>query len=61
MNRTDLECTEALLDFLEASPVSFAAVKETARRLEEKGYRRLSFQTPWTLENGGRYYVTRFR
>ena len=59
MNRTDLECTEALLDFLEASPVSFAAVKETARRLEEKGYRRLSFQTPWTLENGGRYYVTR--
>ena len=59
MNRTDLECTEALLDFLEASPVSFAAVKETARRLEEKGYRRLSFQSPWTLENGGRYYVTR--
>ena len=46
MNRTDLECTEALLDFLEASPVSFAAVKETARRLEEKGYRRLSFQSP---------------
>ena len=59
MNRSDLDCTNALLDFLEASPVSFAAVREVARRLEEQGYKRLSFQTPWTLENGGRYYVTR--
>ena len=59
MNRSDIECTNALLDFLEASPVSFAAVREVAARLEAKGYERLSFQTPWTLRDGGRYYVTR--
>ena len=59
MNRSDLDCTNALLDFLEASPVSFAAVKEVEKRLDANGYTRLSFQSPWTLENGGRYYVTR--
>lgn len=59
MNRSDLACTQALLDFLESSHVSFAAVKEVEKRLDANGYRRLTFQTPWTLEDGGRYYVTR--
>lgn len=59
MNRSDLACTQALLDFLESSPVSFAAVKEVEKRLDANGYRRLTFQTPWTLEDSGRYYVTR--
>ena len=59
MNRSDLDCTNALLDFLEASPVSFAAVKEVAARLEAQGFERLSFRDSWTLKEGGRYYVTR--
>ena len=59
MNHSDLACTKALLDFLEKSPVSFAAVEETEKRLNAHGYTRLSMQTPWTLQKGGRYYVTR--
>ena len=31
-----------LLDFLNASPVNFFAVKEIARRLEAKGYKRIN-------------------
>ena len=42
MNRSDLDCTNALLDFLEASPVSFAAVKGVGMRLDATGYMRLS-------------------
>ena len=54
MNRT-----EQLLDFLEKCPVSFAAVAELSKQLDAQGFMRLSFSEPWTLKNGGRYYVTR--
>ena len=59
MNHSDLAYTKALLDFLEKSPVSFAAVREVEKRLEACGYTRLSMQSPWELAKGGRYYVTR--
>lgn len=56
---TDLNRTNALLDFIERSPVCFAAVETAQSMLEEKGYIRLSFQSPWDLTPGGKYYVTR--
>ncbi len=59
MNQTDLDRTNALLDFIERSPVSFAAVKTAGQMLEDAGYVRLSFQTSWNLEPGKKYYVTR--
>lgn len=59
MNRSDLDRTNALLDFIRRSPVSFATVAEAQRMLEEAGYTRLSFQSAWTLTPGGRYYITR--
>ena len=59
MNCSDLERTNALLDFIERSPVSFATVKEAQALLEANGYVRLSFQSDWTLKPDGRYYVTR--
>ncbi|MBR0507317.1 MAG: M18 family aminopeptidase [Clostridia bacterium] len=59
MNRSDLDRTNALLDFIERSPVSFAAVREAESMLEQSGFRRLSFTNPWTLEPNGKYYVTR--
>lgn len=59
MNQSDLDRTSALLDFIERSPVSFAAVREAASMLEANGYVRLSFQTAWDLIPGGKYYVTR--
>ncbi len=59
MSLSDLDRTNALLDFIEHSPVSFAAVKEAERMLEANGFRRLSFQTAWALTPGERCYVTR--
>ena len=59
MNQSDLACTDALLDFLADCPTCFSAVAEVSKRLEANGFARLSFQVPWTLERGGRYYVTR--
>ncbi len=56
---TDLNRTNALLDFIERSPVCFAAVETAQSMLEAKGYIRLSFQSPWDLTPGGKYYVTR--
>ena len=59
MNQSDLDRTNALLDFIERSPVSFAAVQTAQSMLEAKGFSRLQFQAEWKLVPGGRYYVTR--
>ena len=55
----DLMRTNQLLDFIERSPVSFAAVQQAESMLKEHGYERLSFQSGWELCAGGRYFVTR--
>lgn len=59
MNQTDLDRTNALLDFIERSPVSFAAIQTAEQMLDDVGFVRLSFQAPWNLEPGKKYYVTR--
>lgn len=59
MNHSDLDRTHALLDFIERSPVCFAAVKTAQTMLESNGYCRLSFQDIWKLTPGGKYYITR--
>lgn len=59
MNQSDLDRTDALLDFIERSPVSFAAVQTAQSMLEAAGFVRLSFQNTWDLLPGGKYYVTR--
>lgn len=56
---SDLDRTNALLDFIEHSPVCFAAVCEAQKMLESNGYSRLSFQDVWDLTPGGKYYITR--
>lgn len=55
--RTDL--AQDLLDFIDASPTPWHAVKEAVRRLEGAGYRALDPQKEWTLEPGDKAYVTR--
>jgi aspartyl aminopeptidase len=55
----DLMRTNQLLDFIERSPVSFAAVQQAESMLKEHGYEHLSFQSGWELCAGGRYFVTR--
>jgi aspartyl aminopeptidase len=48
-----------LLDFIDASPSPWHAVKNTIAQLEAKGFEPLIENQPWKLEKNGRYYVTR--
>ena len=51
--------TDRMLDFITASPCSYFAVANAARRLDEAGFTRLLESQPWQLAPGGRYYTTR--
>ena len=53
------ELNQGLIDFLKASPTPFHATTSLAQRLEGAGYVRLDERQSWTVEAGGRYYVTR--
>lgn len=51
---------EQLLDFLNASPVNFLAVKNIATLLDQHGYRRLDAALPLgVLKTGDRVYITK--
>jgi aspartyl aminopeptidase len=48
-----------LADFVAASPSSFHAAAEVARRLEESGFTRLDETAAWPAQPGGRFFVVR--
>jgi aspartyl aminopeptidase len=48
-----------LLDFIDASPSPWHAVDSMRNRLEAAGFTRLDEAERWSLEPGGRYFVTR--
>ena len=48
-----------LMQFLDSSPVNFYAVHTIAARLDAEGFKRLDPADKWTLEPGGRYYITK--
>lgn len=50
---------QALFDYIAAGATAFQVVAHTAGLLERAGYRPLRETEEWTLEPGGRYYVTR--
>ncbi|MDR6142719.1 aspartyl aminopeptidase [Microbacterium foliorum] len=50
---------EDLADFVAASPSSYHAAAEVARRLEDAGFVRLDEEQPWEVTPGGRYVVVR--
>ena len=50
---------QGLIDFLASSPTPFHATATLARRLEAAGYQRLDERESWSVQPGGRYYVTR--
>lgn len=56
---TALAHADDLADFVAASPSSYHAAAEVARRLEEAGFRRLEEQDAWEIAPGGRYVVVR--
>ncbi len=50
---------EDFLLFLSNSPTSWHCVKEVEERLRENGFLPLKECTPWDLQKGGKYFVTR--
>ncbi|WP_226531302.1 M18 family aminopeptidase [Microbacterium paraoxydans] len=50
---------EDLADFVAASPSSYHAAAEVARRLESAGFTRLREEDSWAASAGGRYVVVR--
>ncbi|MFK4850250.1 M18 family aminopeptidase [Microbacterium sp. ZW T6_19] len=50
---------EDLADFVAASPSSYHAAEEVARRLESAGFARLREEDAWSVQPGGRYVVVR--
>ncbi len=50
---------EDLADFVAASPSSYHAAAEVARRLEESGFSRLAEEDAWPDQHGGRHLVVR--
>lgn len=50
---------QALFDYISASATPFHAVAAAAVKLDAAGYTRLAESAAWTLEAGGKYYVTR--
>ncbi len=48
-----------LIAFLEGAPTAFHAVAEERELLTAAGYTELTEGKPWTLEEGGRYFVCR--
>lgn len=50
---------KSLADFLNNSPTSFEAIETIETELNEEGYIKLEEKNPYTIEKGGKYYVTR--
>ena len=50
---------QRLMERLDASPTNFQAVQTIAEALEEAGFRRLLPEEAWSIERGGKYYMTK--
>lgn len=50
---------ELMLDFIHRSPSAFHAVDNVAAMLTEAGFEELCLCKPWTIAQGGRYFVRR--
>ena len=50
---------KGLSDFIMESPTAFHAVKGLRDRLLHEGFEELNENSKWTLQNGGKYFVTR--
>lgn len=58
-NATAADHIQDLGEYVSASPSSFHAVHEAARRLENAGFTRLDELKPWEPRTSGRFYVVR--
>ncbi|KAI7185912.1 hypothetical protein D0869_08512 [Hortaea werneckii] len=59
--KASLKRAEDFVDFLNASPTPFHAVRSARERLEKAGFKQIKERDSWnsTLQPGGKYYLTR--
>lgn len=48
-----------LIEFIDLCPSPYHVVHHCTEKLREAGFKPLSFNTPWDLQKGGKYYVNR--
>lgn len=53
------DVSRRLIDFLDDSPTCYQAIENLSSQLRKKGYAPLRESERWTLERGGKYFVTR--
>lgn len=53
------EFAKELIDFIYDSPTAFHAVDSAKAMLDKKGFTELKEENSWSLEAGGKYYVTK--
>lgn len=53
------ETAKELIQFIEKSPTCFHAVAVMKKELEKAGYVELKETDKWTVQKGGKYFVTR--
>lgn len=56
---TILQTAENMLEFIQKSPTCFHAIASCRELLEAEGYREWKEEEEWSVEAGGKYYVTR--
>lgn len=54
-----MNTAEKLLTFIKDSPTAFQAVETMKNRFLENGFRELKEEEHWSVEKGGKYFVTR--
>ena len=54
-----MNTAEKLLTFIKDSPTAFQAVETMKNRFSENGFRELKEKEHWSVEKGGKYFVTR--
>lgn len=55
----DSEYIDGLLSFIKASPTPFHAVEKMSELLREHGFKKLNESDVWSINDSGKYYVTR--
>ena len=53
------EVNQELLSFLSKGVTAFHAIAAVKEKLDQEGFQELAESEPWSLEDGGRYYVVR--
>ena len=53
------EVNQELLSFLSKGVTAFHAIAAVKEKLDQEGFQELAESEPWSLKDGGRYYVVR--